>query len=168
VTRPPRPTIQLKNNILLQLTLGDRDTLLAEAECVGIPAGSTLARPGDDVASIFFPDAGVISVVSEMATGHQVAVAVVGREGLLGMGTVLSVPSYMHRLVAVVECHGVRVCADRFRYVFERSDLLRRATLGALGRGFVVRSVCTTLYGRCLASVWKCAVSERRIESALG
>jgi CRP-like cAMP-binding protein len=53
------------------------------------------------------------------------------------MGTVLSVPSYVHRLVSVVECHGVRVCADRFRCVFERSDLLRHATLGALGRGFV-------------------------------
>jgi CRP-like cAMP-binding protein len=137
VTRPSKPTTQLKNSILLQLTPGDRDTLLAEAEPIRIPAGRTLARPGDDVASIYFPDAGVISVVSEMATGHQVAVAVVGREGLLGMGAVLSVPSYVQRLVAVVESHGVRVCADRFRYLFERSDLLRRASLGAFGRGFV-------------------------------
>jgi CRP-like cAMP-binding protein len=96
-----------------------------------------LARPGDEIASIYFPDAGVIAVVSEMATDHQVAVAVVGQEGLLGAGAVLGVPSYVHRLVAVVESNGVRVCADQFQYVFERSDLLRRATLGALGRGFV-------------------------------
>ena len=137
MTRPSKPTIQLKNHILLQLTQGDRDTLLAEAECARIPAGSTLARPGDEIASIYFPDAGVISVVSEMATGHQVAVAVVGREGLLGVGAVLSVQSYVQRLVALVESHGVRVCADRFRYVFGRSDLLRRATLDALGRRFV-------------------------------
>lgn len=135
--RPSKQTIQLKNHILLQLTQGDRDTLLAEAECVRLPAGSTLARPGDEIASIYFPDAGVISVVSEMATGHQVAVAVVGREGLLGVGAVLSVQSYVQRLVALVESHGVRVCADRFRYVFGRSDLLRRATLDALGRRFV-------------------------------
>ena len=137
MTRPSKPTIQLKNNILLQLSPGDRETLLADAERIQIPAGSTLARPGDEITSIYFPDAGVISVVSEMATGHQVAVAVVGREGLLGVGAVLSVPSYVQRLMAVVESHGIRVCADRFRYVFERSDLLRRATLGALGRRLV-------------------------------
>jgi CRP-like cAMP-binding protein len=122
---------------LRQLTAGERHTLLAEAECVRIPAGTTLARPGDEIASIFFPDAGVISVVSEMATGHQVAVAVVGREGLLGVGALLNVPSYTQRLVAVVESHGVRICADRFRYVFERSAQFRRATLCTLGLGFV-------------------------------
>lgn len=137
MTRPLRPTIHLKNKILLELTAGERHALLAEAESIRIPGGTTLARPGDEIASIFFPSAGVISVVSEMATGHQVAVAVVGREGLLGVGAVLSVPSYMQRLVAVVESHGVRICADRFHYVFERSDLLRRATLRTLGRGFV-------------------------------
>jgi CRP-like cAMP-binding protein len=137
VTRSPRPTTQPKNKILLQLTPSERHTLLAEAECIRIPAGGTLARPGDEIASIFFPDAGVISVVSEMATGHQVAVAVVGREGLLGVGALLSVRSYTQRLVAVVESHGVRICADRFRSVFECSAPLRRATLHTLGRGFV-------------------------------
>lgn len=54
VTRPSKPTIQLKNDILLQLTQGDRDALLAEAECIRMPAGGTLARPGDEITSIYF------------------------------------------------------------------------------------------------------------------
>jgi CRP-like cAMP-binding protein len=137
VTRVSKPTIQLRNDILLQLPPGDRDTLLAEAERIRVPAGGTLARAGDDIASTYFPDAGVISVVSEMATGHQVAVAAVGREGLLGLGPLLSVPRYPHRLVAVVDSHGYRVHTDRFTYVFEHSELVRRVTLQALGRALV-------------------------------
>jgi CRP-like cAMP-binding protein len=61
----------------------------------------------------------------------------VGREGLLGFGPVLSVGRYPHRLVAVVESSGYRVDVDRFRHVFERSEVLRCVTLRALGRGVV-------------------------------
>jgi hypothetical protein len=37
--------------------MGTPRHLLAEAECIRIPAGRTLARPGDEIASIYFPDA---------------------------------------------------------------------------------------------------------------
>ena len=137
VTRASKPPIQLKNDILVQLSPGDRETLLADAERIRLPVGGTLARAGDEIGSTYFPDAGVISVISEMATGHQVAVAAIGREGLIGVGPLLSVPRYLHRLMAVVESHGYRVPADRFRSLFERSALLRHVTLRALGRGIV-------------------------------
>ena len=137
VPSPSKPTIHLKNEILRDLPPGDRDALLVQAERIRVPAGDTLAQAGDDIVSTYFPDAGVISLVSEMATGHQVAVAVIGREGLIGVGPLLSVRRYPHRLVAVVDSHGYRVHTAQFAYVFERSERLRRLTLRTLGRSVV-------------------------------
>lgn len=137
VTRPWKSSIQPKNDILVHLPPSEREMLLLQAERIRVPGGSTLARAGDDIVSTYFPEAGVISVISEMATGHQVAVAAVGREGLVGVGALLSVPRCPHRLVAVVESHGYLVPADRLRHLFERSELLRTVALTAIGRSMV-------------------------------
>jgi CRP-like cAMP-binding protein len=116
--------------------------LLADAQRVRLPAGSTLARSGDDISSTYFPDAGVISLVREMASGRQVAVAAIGREGLLGIGPLLDQSLHTHRLVAVVDSHGYRLAIERFRHAFERSEPLRRLTLRAVGR--ILIEVATT------------------------
>ena len=105
------------------------------AERVRLPVGSTFARVGDAVSAAFFPESGLISVVSEMATGHQVAVATVGAEGVFGLGSLFNVPSYPHRMIVLVESDGYRVPSDRLRRVFEDSDLFRRVLL----RHFAIR-----------------------------
>ena len=137
MTPVSRPTIHLKNEILRHLPLRDRDALLARAERIRVFTGDTFAQAGNDIVSTYFPETGVISLVSEMATGHQVAVAAVGREGMIGLGPLLGVMRYPHRLVAVVESHGYRVDTGQFAYVFERSEVLRRLTLRTLGRSVV-------------------------------
>jgi CRP-like cAMP-binding protein len=137
VTRPWKSSVQPKNDILVRLSPSEREMLLSQAELIKVPRGSTLARAGDEIVSTYFPESGVISVISEMATGHQVAVAAVGREGLVGVGSLLGVPRCPHRLAAVVESHGYLVPADRLRHLFERSALLRTVALTAIGRSMV-------------------------------
>jgi CRP-like cAMP-binding protein len=130
VTPPAFP----KNHILLQLPERERETLLFEAEYVRLPVGRTVARPGDDISWAYFPESGVVSLVSEMTTGHQVAVAAVGPEGIVGVGALLGVPRLSHRLLILVESTGYRVSAGRLRDLFEQSAVLRRITLTHVGR----------------------------------
>jgi CRP-like cAMP-binding protein len=122
------------NHILRRLTTRDRESLLADADYLRLPIGHTVARPGDDMVWVYFPDTGVVSFVSEMTTGHQVAVAAVGAEGAIGLGPLLGVPRFHHRIVVLVESAGYRVSAYRFGQVFEQSELLRRVTLTHVGQ----------------------------------
>jgi CRP-like cAMP-binding protein len=130
---PPKQRAGSNNRILMQLPAGERAALLADADYIGLPVGHTFARVGDSTSRAYFPDAGVISLVSEMTTGHQVAVAAVGAEGVVGLGTLFGRPQYPHTLVVLVESRGFYLAADRFRRVFQQSETLRRVTLAHVG-----------------------------------
>ena len=134
VSRPTPPTIQVRNQILRQVPDGDRDVLLAEADHVRLPAGDLIARPGDPISSAYFLDTGVVSLVTEMTTGHQVAVAAIGAEGLVGLEPLFGVSQFAHRIVVLVDSSGYRIPADRFRRVFQQSEVFRRVTLMHIGR----------------------------------
>jgi len=134
VTRPTKRTIQVRNQILLQVPDGDRDALLAEADHVRFAAGDTIARAGDPISSAYFLDTGVVSLVSEMTTGHQVAVAAIGAEGLIGLRPLFGASQFAHRIVVLVDSSGYRIPADRFRGVFEQSEAFRRVMLVHIGR----------------------------------
>jgi len=123
----------VKNQILLQLAESDRNTLLEHADHVRLPIGHTLARPGDAISWAYFPDTGVVSVVSEMTTGHQVAVSAVGAEGVIGLASLFGLIQHPHRIVVLVESGGYRVPADRFRRAFQQSEVVRRVTLVHIG-----------------------------------
>jgi CRP-like cAMP-binding protein len=130
---PPQRSVGFNNHILAQLPADDREALLAGAEYTALPVGHTFARVGDLISRAYFPDTGVISMVSEMTTGHQVAVATVGAEGAIGVWALFGVPSYSHALVVLVESSGFQLPADRFRRVFQQSEALRRITLTHVG-----------------------------------
>ena len=128
-----RLTSHLKNHILTQLPAVERDALLAEAEYVVLPAGETFARAGEPISTAFFPETGVISSVSWMTTGHQVTVALVGAEGVLGIGPIFRITHYPRSLVVLLKSAGYRLRADRVRHAFHESAVLRNVTLAHVG-----------------------------------
>jgi len=127
----------LKNRLLAQLPDGERALLLSDAEYVVMPAGHTLAAPGEPVSIAFFPDTGAFCWISDMRTGHQVAVALVGTEGLLGISSIISIPRHPHRVVALFESAGYRLPVETLRRVFDESKPLRTAVLEHVGRQLV-------------------------------
>jgi CRP-like cAMP-binding protein len=128
-----RPRAAPKNRLLLQLPSDARETLLKEADYIELQAGPVFARVGDAIASAYFPDSGLLSLISEMTTGHHVAVAAVGAEGMIGLGVVLGVPHYSYSPVALVPSRGHLVPADRLSRVFNEREDLRRIVLAYVG-----------------------------------
>ncbi len=98
-----------------------------------MPAGHTLAAPGEPVTTAYFPDSGVIAWISEMATGHHVAVASVGAEGLVGISSIIGIPRHPHRVVALVESAGIRMPCDVLRRAFDEFEGMRAAVLAHIG-----------------------------------
>jgi CRP-like cAMP-binding protein len=88
---------------------------------------------GDPFKAAYFPEDGVISLISEMTTGHQVAVDAVGSDGVIGLGALFGMHHDPYSSVALVASHGYRVPADRFRLVFQQSETVRRVMLTHTG-----------------------------------
>ena len=56
---------------------------------VALDQDAVLSRAGEPIEYVFFPHGGAISLMIDMADGQTVATAAVGREGAVGMLSVL-------------------------------------------------------------------------------
>lgn len=73
------------NWILGRLGEADRRRLLARARHRPLEIGQTIFKPGDQVDQVWFPDAGVISVIAESEDGQQAEAGLTGPEGAAGL-----------------------------------------------------------------------------------
>jgi CRP-like cAMP-binding protein len=123
----------VKNRILLQLSTATGEALLNQAEYIELLAGHTFARVGDPIVSVYFPDSGVLSLICQTTTGHQVAVAAVGAEGVVGLGALFDMRHYSNSIVTLVPSRGHLVPAHRFLRVFRDSEEFRRIAMAYVG-----------------------------------
>ena len=136
-----------------------------------VPAGQTFAAPGEPVSLAFFPDTGAFCWISDMRTGHQVAVALVGIEGLLGISSLISIPRHPHRVIALFESAGYRLPVETLRRVFDEHQVLRTELLSHIGRQLVEISslvACTRLHShRQRLARWLLMMADKSGESSL-
>ena len=115
------------NRLLAALPASDLDLLGPELETITLDQDAVLSRTGDDIEYVVFPHRGAITLMIDMADGQTVATAVIGREGAVGLLSVLG-PS-PSAITAVVRAAGtaVRIPASRFHAAFSRSPAIRHA-----------------------------------------
>ena len=91
---------------------------------VALDQDAVLSRAGEPIEYVFFPHGGAIALMIDMADGQTVATAAVGREGAVGMVSVLG-PS-PSAATAVVRAAGTaaRISASRFLFVQVEAVLL--------------------------------------------
>jgi len=124
VTRP-----RTANRLLAALPRADFDLLAPELETVPLVRDAVLSQAGDQIEHVFFPASGAISLMIDMANGQTVATAAVGREGGVGLLSVLG-PS-PSAITAIVRAAGTasRIPASRFHVAFNRSPAIRQVIL---------------------------------------
>jgi len=129
--------IPLTNDILIHLTAHERAALLDGGERMVLPAGETFAAAGEVVSTAYFPDSGVLSYISTMATGHQLAVAAIGPDGLIGAGQLLGIVHHPYRIVALLDSEGYQIPSQALRRAFDVSENVRAAVLAHVGRQLI-------------------------------
>src|SRR5918996_1183337 len=92
------------DNRLLLLLDADTRAQLGPLRAVQLDAREVLHEPGMPALHAYFPLTAVVSLVSTMESGASAEVALVGREGLIGLGDVLG-PLESHTS-AVVQVSG--------------------------------------------------------------
>ena len=122
-----------QNEILAGLPPADLVELQTHFEPVVLPTGTTLHLPDEPITAVYFPNSGVVSVVSTSRTGEHLEIAVIGREGFVGAAVLFDTRA-PYWMVVQVESTGYRIPADVFTRAFNESQDVRRVSLAHVGR----------------------------------
>jgi CRP-like cAMP-binding protein len=76
--------LEIDNLLLEAMTTRDRADLLEDGERVKFGLGDRMFSANGDIPYVFFPNAGMLSVVIRMADGSSVETVTIGKEGVTG------------------------------------------------------------------------------------
>lgn len=131
----PAPTtlsVQPENKILAALPRAEYQSLVPHLERVHLPQGKVLYEVGDFVTRAYFVTRGMVSLLSITEDGGTTEVAMVGKEGLIGVPIILRVGITPYRSMVQITGDALSLKADALRAEFARSarlqDLLLRYT----------------------------------------
>src|SRR4051812_5067885 len=114
-----------QNRLLAMLPAAERKRVLERCDVVTHEIEDVLAEEGEPTKYAWFPTTGVISQVQPSEQGW-IEVALVGHEGMVGVGLVIGVPKSL--VIATVQAPGdlLRMPARAFNAELEQSKTLRR------------------------------------------
>ena len=115
----------LHNHLLAGLSADDFGLVSPHLKTVDMPLRLPLVTPGELINFSWFPENGIISVITSMPDGRQVEAGLVGREGMVDMATLAGADrSPLHCMVQV---KGVasRLPSAELRRAMAASETLR-------------------------------------------
>lgn len=118
-----------KNLILGNLQARDQSRLATRAEKVPLPYRQTLTDDDEQRQHVLFPISGVVSIVHVAENGTLVEVALVGREGMIGLGKLFGGPRQPTKLIVQGEGEAIRIPLNFMADEFHRGGTLREYLL---------------------------------------
>lgn len=111
--RPAMPALQ--NRLLANLPRQDVLRLTRHLEPVSLHLGQVLYEPGKPMQHVYFPESGVISLLTVVDQNKAAEVAVVGREGVIGGSTALGLNISQVRALVQAEGTALRIKSSQLR-----------------------------------------------------
>jgi CRP-like cAMP-binding protein len=108
----------VRNHILRHLAQSDRpvfDRILAELQPTALHQGMPLSSANDDADVVHFIESGVVSMVGDARNGASVELAIIGREGVIGINDLLGRHITPYRVTVQVPGVAYTVKADVVR-----------------------------------------------------
>lgn len=118
-----------QNHLLGGLSEDELNVLLPHLERVDMRAGEVVYQYGRKTEHLYFPATSIVSLIYEMEDGAASEVAVVGNEGVVGVGLLMAGET-MPGLAQVQSAgYGFRVSSRVLKQAFDDSRLLQRVFL---------------------------------------
>jgi len=118
VPAPPDPN---ENQLLAALPENERARWAPHLEPVDLPLGAVLYEAGGRMRSVFFPTTAIVSMLYVLENGASAEIAVVGREGLVGISLFMGGESTPSRAVVQSAGRGFTLPAQRMKDEFNRA-----------------------------------------------
>lgn len=113
-----------RNRLLAGLPGNELKALSGQLEPVEISPRQVVIDAGDAIPFVYFPLTGAFSLVQVLAEDDTVEVAMVGREGMVGVPVFLGAETFPARVVCQVPSQSLRLPASVLPSVAERSTRL--------------------------------------------
>ena len=115
-----------KFNLLLgALPAPDMALLKPHMRDVALTQGTVLQEQGERIDQVYFPHAGIVSLLVVMQHGTAVETATIGREGAIGSLAGLGIRHSHTRAVVQVAGTASRITASQFRAAANKSEAIR-------------------------------------------
>src|SRR2546423_820028 len=115
------------NSILNRLGADEYQRLLRLFRVVDLEAQQTLYAPGDQITHAYFPVGSVVTSVATMNDGSTVETAMVGREGVVGLGPAVGVSRARNWTRVLLPGEALRMEAGLLGELFNDSPLWPKA-----------------------------------------
>lgn len=109
---PPNPQNSRQNHLLAALPDHEYERLLHHLERVHLPLGTTLCEAGDSMLYVYFPDMAIVSLLYVLSNSSSAEIAVVGREGVVGVALFMGDSSMPSRALVQSEGSAYRLNGD--------------------------------------------------------
>ena len=120
-----QPHFITKNRLLAALPRHEYERLAPHLEPTHLPRGKTIALTGDTLRYAYFPNNGMISLLSTSGGGEAIEVAMVGSEGFVGVPIILKVGVTPFWSVVQIQADAMRISASALEREFDRGEQLR-------------------------------------------
>jgi CRP-like cAMP-binding protein len=117
-----------RNRFLAKLPPADLDRLVPHLQRVRLKQGTLACEPDQPMRFVQFPLTNLLSSVVVLQDGSAVEAAVIGNEGMSGVGLLVDERASPHRLVQQVEGESLQLPSEVFQRALAESLALRQLT----------------------------------------
>lgn len=119
------PEISPEQNVLLAHLPEDvKDKIFPQLKLVSVPLGKVLYESGQTMLDVYFPTDCIISLLYVMKNGSSAEIAVIGKEGVIGVSLFMGGESTTNRAVAQVAGHVYKLNAKLLKVEFSKHQEL--------------------------------------------
>jgi CRP-like cAMP-binding protein len=115
----------VSNKILLSIPDNEYSVLRPHLDYISLPSHLTLHEPTERVKFLYFPNAGLISLVVPMENGQTVEAGVVGNEGAAGVSIAVGLARSPVREIVQIAADGFKVRAGVMPITLESTPQLQ-------------------------------------------
>jgi CRP-like cAMP-binding protein len=115
------------NLLLASLPSAEREHLARHLEDVELEPRAALYDPDVPIEHVYFPSAGLVSLLGVFADGTAVETVITGREGMVGMAVFHGTDRITAQAVVQLSGHAHRMSAEALRASLTESPALRQA-----------------------------------------
>jgi CRP-like cAMP-binding protein len=155
--------VKPRNRLLAALPHEILSRLQPHLKPTPLPRGRVLSEADEPLRRVYFVEAGVVSLMTVFEDGSTAEMTTVGREGIVGIGTLLGGHTALGRYVAPVSGAALAIEATRFQSELAASQALR-AVCEAYAQAFIAHLLqnvaCNTAHTveqRCARWLLMCA-----------
>lgn len=124
-----RSSTPITNDILAALPEEEMSRIKDDLELIELPLGTVLYESGETLKNVYFPTDAIVSLLYVMEEGDSAEIAVVGKEGVVGVSLFMGGESTPSRAVVQSAGWAFRLKAPLMKSEFDRAGILMHLLL---------------------------------------